>query len=182
MTDAATPAPAPAPAPAPSSPTADADGAEPRAQTVQIVRTVPERIYGFAPRGEFRILEAYRRALRSAQRLIYIENQFVWSPHIVEILAAKLRDPPHDRFRLVVLLPSRPNNGADSTRGQLGVRTVFNFLGPLANPAKVKAQAVGVADARMAPIMAGVFAGRGHSSLVFRGDDGLDGDLDAALG
>ncbi len=61
-----------------------------------------------------------------------------------------------------------------AARGQLGVRTVFNFLGPLANPAKVKAQAVGVADPRMAPIMAGVFAGRGHSSLVFRGDDGLD--------
>jgi anthranilate phosphoribosyltransferase len=61
-----------------------------------------------------------------------------------------------------------------AARGQLGVRTVFNFLGPLANPARVKAQAVGVADPRMAPIMAGVFAARGHSSLVFRGDDGLD--------
>ncbi|MFF0111563.1 anthranilate phosphoribosyltransferase [Streptomyces prasinus] len=61
-----------------------------------------------------------------------------------------------------------------AARGQLGIRTVFNFLGPLANPARVRAQAVGVADARMAPIMAGVFAGRGHSSLVFRGDDGLD--------
>ncbi|MFE9923008.1 anthranilate phosphoribosyltransferase [Streptomyces sp. NPDC005774] len=61
-----------------------------------------------------------------------------------------------------------------AARGQLGVRTVFNFLGPLANPARVRAQAVGVADPRMAPIMAGVFAGRGHSSLVFRGDDGLD--------
>ncbi|MGW6291758.1 anthranilate phosphoribosyltransferase [Streptomyces sp. NPDC055058] len=61
-----------------------------------------------------------------------------------------------------------------AARGQLGIRTVFNFLGPLANPARVKAQAVGVADRRMAPIMAGVFAGRGHSSLVFRGDDGLD--------
>ncbi|MER6692287.1 anthranilate phosphoribosyltransferase [Streptomyces minutiscleroticus] len=59
-------------------------------------------------------------------------------------------------------------------RGQLGIRTVFNFLGPLTNPARVKAQAVGVADPRMAPIVAGVFAERGHSSLVFRGDDGLD--------
>jgi phosphatidylserine/phosphatidylglycerophosphate/cardiolipin synthase-like enzyme len=95
--------------------------AEAGAQTVQVVRTVPERIYDFAPRGEFRILEAYRRALRSARRLIYIEKQFLWSPHIVEILAAKLRNPPDDRFRLVVLLPSKPNNGADSTRGQLGV-------------------------------------------------------------
>ncbi len=61
-----------------------------------------------------------------------------------------------------------------AARGQLGIRTIFNFLGPLTNPARVKAQAVGVADARMAPIMAGVFAERGNSSLVFRGDDGLD--------
>ncbi|MER6161725.1 anthranilate phosphoribosyltransferase [Streptomyces sp. NPDC001868] len=61
-----------------------------------------------------------------------------------------------------------------AARGQLGIRTVFNALGPLANPAKVRAQAVGVADPRMAPIMAGVFAERGNSSLVFRGDDGLD--------
>ncbi|GGU37293.1 anthranilate phosphoribosyltransferase [Streptomyces daghestanicus] len=59
-------------------------------------------------------------------------------------------------------------------RGQLGIRTVFNFLGPLTNPAKVRSQAVGVADARMAPIIAGVFAERGNSALVFRGDDGLD--------
>ncbi|GAA2263955.1 anthranilate phosphoribosyltransferase 1 [Streptomyces ruber] len=61
-----------------------------------------------------------------------------------------------------------------AARGQLGIRTVFNFLGPLSNPAQVQAQAVGVADPRMAPIIAGVFAERGHSSLVFRGDDGLD--------
>ncbi|MEU8589923.1 anthranilate phosphoribosyltransferase [Streptomyces sp. NPDC048664] len=61
-----------------------------------------------------------------------------------------------------------------AARGQLGIRTTFNVLGPLTNPAKVKAQAVGVADARMAPIVAGVFAERGNSSLVFRGDDGLD--------
>ncbi|MGW0839249.1 anthranilate phosphoribosyltransferase [Streptomyces sp. NPDC002787] len=61
-----------------------------------------------------------------------------------------------------------------AARGQLGIRTVFNVLGPLTNPAKVRAQAVGVADPRMAPIVAGVFAERGNSSLVFRGDDGLD--------
>ncbi|MFD8012676.1 anthranilate phosphoribosyltransferase [Streptomyces sp. NPDC059762] len=59
-------------------------------------------------------------------------------------------------------------------RGQLGIRTTFNVLGPLTNPARVKAQAVGVADPRMAPIVAGVFAERGNSALVFRGDDGLD--------
>jgi anthranilate phosphoribosyltransferase len=54
------------------------------------------------------------------------------------------------------------------------VATTFNFLGPLANPARPAAQAVGVADARMAPIMAGVFARRGVDAFVFRGDDGLD--------
>ncbi|MFJ4768971.1 anthranilate phosphoribosyltransferase [Streptomyces uncialis] len=59
-------------------------------------------------------------------------------------------------------------------RRDLGIRTVFNFLGPLTNPARVMAQATGVADARMAPIMAGVLAERGSSALVFRGDDGLD--------
>ena len=63
---------------------------------------------------------------------------------------------------------------AGPTRGQLGVPTVFNFLGPLTNPAQPAAQAVGVYDARMAPVMAAVFARRGISALVFRGDDGLD--------
>ncbi|OIK03357.1 anthranilate phosphoribosyltransferase [Streptomyces monashensis] len=61
-----------------------------------------------------------------------------------------------------------------AARGQLGIRTVFNLLGPLTNPAKVRSQAVGVAVAREAPIVAGVLAERGNSALVFRGDDGLD--------
>jgi phosphatidylserine/phosphatidylglycerophosphate/cardiolipin synthase-like enzyme len=87
---------------------------------LQIVRTVPEKTYGFAPRGEFRILESYVRALRSAESLIYIENQFLWSAEIAEILADKLRNPPSDEFRMVLLLPANPNNGADTTRGQLG--------------------------------------------------------------
>ncbi len=59
-------------------------------------------------------------------------------------------------------------------RRELGIPTPFNFLGPLVNPARPDAMAVGVADARMAPIMAGVLAARGADALVFRGDDGLD--------
>jgi anthranilate phosphoribosyltransferase len=59
-------------------------------------------------------------------------------------------------------------------RRELGIPTPFNFLGPLVNPARPDAMAVGVFDARMAPIMAGVLAGRGADTLVFRGDDGLD--------
>ncbi|WP_113699579.1 anthranilate phosphoribosyltransferase [Nonomuraea lactucae] len=63
---------------------------------------------------------------------------------------------------------------ASGPRRELGVPTVFNFLGPLTNPALPQAQAVGVSDARMAPVIAGVLAERGGSSLVFHGDDGLD--------
>ena len=59
-------------------------------------------------------------------------------------------------------------------RRELGVPTVFNILGPLTNPARPAAQAVGVSDARLAPVMAGVLAARGADALVFRGDDGLD--------
>ncbi|HVN11271.1 MAG TPA: anthranilate phosphoribosyltransferase [Kineosporiaceae bacterium] len=59
-------------------------------------------------------------------------------------------------------------------RRELGVPTAFNFLGPLTNPAQPAVAAVGVADTRMAPIVAGVLAGRGATALVFRGDDGLD--------
>jgi anthranilate phosphoribosyltransferase len=59
-------------------------------------------------------------------------------------------------------------------RRELGVGTTFNFLGPLANPARPAAQAVGCADLRMAPILAGVLARRGVEAVVFRGDDGLD--------
>jgi anthranilate phosphoribosyltransferase len=63
---------------------------------------------------------------------------------------------------------------AGPTRGELGVPTFFNYLGPLTNPARVSAAAIGCADRAMAPVMAAVLAGRGDSALVFRGDDGLD--------
>jgi len=63
---------------------------------------------------------------------------------------------------------------AGPTRKELGIPTTFNFLGPLANPARPAAMAVGVSDVTMAPLMAGVLARRGIDALVFRGDDGLD--------
>lgn len=63
---------------------------------------------------------------------------------------------------------------AGQARRELGIATAFNFLGPLTNPAQPRATAVGCADLRMAPLMAGVFACRGTSALVFRGEDGLD--------
>jgi phosphatidylserine/phosphatidylglycerophosphate/cardiolipin synthase-like enzyme len=61
------------------------------------------------------------RALRSAQQLVYLENQFLWAPEIVNILADKLRRPPADEFRVVIMLPGKPNTGEDDTRGQLAL-------------------------------------------------------------
>ena len=86
---------------------------------LQIVRTVPERVYRAKPRGDFRILESYVRALRSARRLIYLENQFLWSAEIASILTDKLLRPPSDDFRLLIVLPAKPNSGGDDTRGML---------------------------------------------------------------
>jgi anthranilate phosphoribosyltransferase len=59
-------------------------------------------------------------------------------------------------------------------RRELGVPTAFNYLGPLTNPARPTSLAVGVADPLMGPVLAGVYAERGESALVFHGDGGLD--------
>jgi phosphatidylserine/phosphatidylglycerophosphate/cardiolipin synthase-like enzyme len=138
-------------------PDADASAAD---VELQIVRTVPEKLYDFAPRGDFRIIEAYLRALRSAHTLIYLENQFLWSPEIANVLADKLRRPPADKFRVVVMLPAKPNNGADDTRGQLALlaeadggqgrflaTTIQARSGHTSGPAYVHAK-VGVVDDR----------------------------------
>ena len=63
---------------------------------------------------------------------------------------------------------------AAAVRKELGVPTVFNILGPLANPAKPKSAAIGVANDRMHLVMAQVLGDRGVDGFVFRGDDGLD--------
>jgi phosphatidylserine/phosphatidylglycerophosphate/cardiolipin synthase-like enzyme len=91
------------------------------ATTVQVLRTVQEDMYDALPRGEFRIFESYLRALASAQKLIYVENQFLWSPEVVSLIADKLRHPPTPEFRVVVVLPARANNGAEDTKGQVSV-------------------------------------------------------------
>jgi phosphatidylserine/phosphatidylglycerophosphate/cardiolipin synthase-like enzyme len=125
---------------------------------LQIVRTVPEKIYGSTPRGEFGILDSYVRAFRGAERFIYLENQFLWSPEIASILAEKIASPPTPDFRLVVLLPAKPNSGADNTRGVLAelleadrgagrvfASTLYARSGPRADPVYVHAK-VGIID------------------------------------
>jgi anthranilate phosphoribosyltransferase len=71
-----------------------------------------------------------------------------------------------------VFHPAAANAGP--VRRELRVPTVFNFLGPLTNPARPFAQVVGVSDERMLPLMAEVLARRGVRAKVFRGEDGLD--------
>jgi phosphatidylserine/phosphatidylglycerophosphate/cardiolipin synthase-like enzyme len=127
--------------------------------TVQLVRTVPENAYPeVLPRGEFSVLETYVRALRSARKLIYLENQFLWSPEIVHILERKLAQPPSDDFRVVVLLPHKANNGQDDTRGMLGrlvsaddgngrflATTILSRTGETSGPLYVHAK-IGIVD------------------------------------
>jgi phosphatidylserine/phosphatidylglycerophosphate/cardiolipin synthase-like enzyme len=78
---------------------------------VQIVRTIPKQTYGFAPRGEYGIHHAYIHAIRGANRFIYIENQYLWSPEIVEALIAALEKRRDDPFRIVIMLPARAYDG-----------------------------------------------------------------------
>ena len=86
---------------------------------VQVVRTLRDGVFEKVTHGDYSLLETYTAALRSAQKLIYLENQFLWSPEIVEILADKLRNPPSDDFRIVLLLPAEANDGADVSCGQV---------------------------------------------------------------
>jgi anthranilate phosphoribosyltransferase len=63
---------------------------------------------------------------------------------------------------------------AGPTRSELGISTLFNVLGPLCNPARPEASAVGVASLERVPLIVGVFQTRGATALVYRGDDGID--------
>jgi anthranilate phosphoribosyltransferase len=105
------------------------------------------------------------------------------SADVLEALGIRLDLPPDRIARLAeevgitfcfsaAFHPAMRHAGA--TRRELAIATTFNILGPLANPVKPGAQAIGCADLRMAPLMAGVLARRGVDAWVFRGDDGLD--------
>jgi len=106
------------------------------------------------------------------------------SADVLEALGLDLAQPPERVAELAgevgitfcfaqVFHPSMRHAG--QARKELGIGTTFNFLGPLTNPAQPESVAIGVADRRMAPLVAGVLADRGTSALVFRGEtDGLD--------
>ena len=94
---------------------------------------------------------------------MYLESQFLWSPELTVVLAEKLRRPPRDDFRVIAVLPARPNNGADDSRGQVGALIAADnesgdettrFLactlyqsGPGGNPVYVHSKAAVIDDA-----------------------------------
>ncbi len=105
---------------------------------VQVLRTIPAHTYPFAPHGEFGIAWAYRQALKNAQRFIYIENQYLWSPAVTNELIAALRRCTDPDFRIVLVLPAMPNIGkrdtdvhlqqlldADDGRGRVQLVTLY---------------------------------------------------------
>jgi phosphatidylserine/phosphatidylglycerophosphate/cardiolipin synthase-like enzyme len=127
---------------------------------LQVVRTLPAGTYRAARRGDYSILEAYTAALRSAERFVYLENQFLWSPEVVSILAGKLRNPPSDDFRVLVVLPARANDGADISRGQVAALihaadestrflacTIYARAGNLRDPVYIHSK-IGIVDDR----------------------------------
>lgn len=105
------------------------------------------------------------------------------SADVLEALGVALDVPPQAQQRVVdaagIAFLFAPHyhpalRHASGPRRELGIPTTFNLLGPLTNPAQPVAQAVGVADPRVAALMAGVFAARGNQGLVVHGGDGLD--------
>ncbi len=77
---------------------------------VQVLRTYPARRprYPFAPRGERSVAAAYRKALRRASRLIYLEDQYLWSAHVAEVFAEALQREPE--LHLVAVVPRFPDH------------------------------------------------------------------------
>ena len=101
---------------------------------VQVLRTYPARRHGypFAPRGERSIALAYLKAFRRARRLIYIEDQYLWSRDAAAALARALHD--HPLLRLVVVVPRFPDEdgrvtGPPNRLGQLGVIRQLRAIG-----------------------------------------------------
>jgi phosphatidylserine/phosphatidylglycerophosphate/cardiolipin synthase-like enzyme len=76
----------------------------------QVIRTVPRFTYRFAREGEFGIAYAYIQAINQAKRFIYIENQYLWLPEVVEALTAAM-ERNGEQFRVLVVLPARADMG-----------------------------------------------------------------------
>jgi phosphatidylserine/phosphatidylglycerophosphate/cardiolipin synthase-like enzyme len=86
-----------------------ADPPSPGTHAVQILRTYPARLrrYPFAPLGERSIGHAYRKMLKRARRLIYVEDQYLWAPFVADLFADALRANPD--LHLIAVVPRYPD-------------------------------------------------------------------------
>ncbi|MGV0607592.1 phospholipase D family protein [Mycolicibacterium sp. XJ1904] len=77
--------------------------------SVQVLRTYPDAhfAYDFAPHGERSIARAYSKAVPRARRLIYLEDQYLWSKRVADLFAAALRANPD--LHLVAVVPRYPD-------------------------------------------------------------------------
>jgi phosphatidylserine/phosphatidylglycerophosphate/cardiolipin synthase-like enzyme len=104
----------------------------------QVVRTIPHHVYEFADRGEYGIYHAYTEAIRRAERFIYAENQYLWSPHVMDALTEVMDQRDPRTFRIVIVLPARATSGkwdndrhvdalrrADKGRGIVSVYSLY---------------------------------------------------------
>lgn len=76
---------------------------------VQVLRTYPDgrRVYDFAPHGERSVARGYTKAVRRARRLIYVEDQYLWSTQVADLFAAALRANPE--LHLLAVVPRHPD-------------------------------------------------------------------------
>ncbi len=100
-------------------PAAEAAGAGRRRDGAGRADRARRHLQGAAARATTRSSSRTSAPSARPSDIVYLENQFLWSPEVVDILADKLAHPPTDDFRVVVLLPARANDGADISRGQV---------------------------------------------------------------
>lgn len=84
--------------------------------SVQLLRTYPPRGYPFAPEGERSVARGYQKALRQARRLIYLEDQYMWSAEVAESFAEALLDQPE--LRMIAVVPPHPDLGGAGALAQ----------------------------------------------------------------
>jgi phosphatidylserine/phosphatidylglycerophosphate/cardiolipin synthase-like enzyme len=77
----------------------------------QIVRTIPKGFYTFAPDGKHGIFHAICAGIRAAERYVYLENQYIWAPEIMDALCDAMRRTRDRPFRIVLLLPAHAIEG-----------------------------------------------------------------------
>ncbi|MFI5528115.1 anthranilate phosphoribosyltransferase [Kitasatospora sp. NPDC051853] len=120
-----------------------------------------------------KVVKHGNRAASSASGATDVLEQLGVSPEVPPYRVAEIAEEVGLTFCPAPVFHPAMRHAAPARR-DLGVPTAFNILGPLTNPARVTAHAIGCFDTRLAGLIAGVLARRGASALVFRGDDGLD--------